>query len=1024
MQPPISTNDEAFLRVVTFARRFGEHHATLAMHAALPLGLTPELVHLLRVNFVSTAPWIAEADLLLSPLCHEVGGDLYEMEPQIRELLLEELSADPAFGKLRIAQVAEFLLAYAGRSLQTSRVAQQSELHDFLTAQQWAALAYLQPQAAAESLAYALDHSVKTSDHSATLRVATIAQHLAAPLFIHDQFLLYAASAGQAAAGNQQRALTWLDALGPQDRGLTVGNVSLPAPRELVQFLGIAPGAAEPVARTTQHTEPQPIEQAPSRTSSTLQRYLHVEFPRTVGVGTRAVLTIALRLKPSSTQESATILTIDDPPPHEVPPTVKVVVRAPGFDNEGPDSQMVLVPRDTDSAPVRYVLRPHTDREHTIRVDFYQHDRQISTAALVINVLNKPLPGRYTVIVGTLNVREGPGTAFPVALGQGSVLARGDIIELDNIVEGQRIQDNIWWAHLKNQLGFISMSGVAPAPEPSLREPAAVADLVLTIQSERRDGSVLHFFLHSNSEEIGYHHAPMGFVRLEGTPLERMQSVYAELSRLTRRVSPNDLDFVQPRLARLGNTLWDELFPPELKQVYWQIRERARTLLIISDESWIPWEIVKPFRFDEGNKRLDDQHLCDRFLMGRWLSGPAFPATIAVQRIQVITPPPGTLPWVEVEADYFRSLAESQPGLIIYTLIGDRAVLLRLFAENDFDILHLTAHGSIDAHIPDNAGIMLADGVLRPSDLSIRSDRVHGHALVSINACHGSRSEYPFTGIGSWAERLVRDMRLGALIGTAWEVDERLAQLFTNTFYEAILLQGRTLGEGISIARKAIRAVDPANATWLSYVLYGDPNTRIVVATPPESTPDSEQATTAPPPSSTQQTDAPTQRSKSQGKRVKSMLRSVKQLIRKLSDPDHAVRLDTIKALGATGDREAVQPILEALNDPSKRIRGAAAQALGQLQDTAAVPALISALSDVASEVRGAAAEALGQLQAEEAVPALIDLLADTKRSTQKYRVGARRVYDVAAEALERIGTPEALTALARWRHNQARSSA
>ena len=45
----------AYPRVVKFARTFGSAHAELAMYAAIPLGLTPELVHLIRVNFVRRA---------------------------------------------------------------------------------------------------------------------------------------------------------------------------------------------------------------------------------------------------------------------------------------------------------------------------------------------------------------------------------------------------------------------------------------------------------------------------------------------------------------------------------------------------------------------------------------------------------------------------------------------------------------------------------------------------------------------------------------------------------------------------------------------------------------------------------------------------------------------------------------------------------------------------------------------------------------------------------------------------------
>ena len=74
--------DPAYERVLSFARKFGRRHAILAMHCALPIGLTPELVHLIRLNFARVTDFMAEADLLLSPLCREAGGGIYEMDTE------------------------------------------------------------------------------------------------------------------------------------------------------------------------------------------------------------------------------------------------------------------------------------------------------------------------------------------------------------------------------------------------------------------------------------------------------------------------------------------------------------------------------------------------------------------------------------------------------------------------------------------------------------------------------------------------------------------------------------------------------------------------------------------------------------------------------------------------------------------------------------------------------------------------------------------------------------------------------
>jgi HEAT repeat protein len=79
----------------------------------------------------------------------------------------------------------------------------------------------------------------------------------------------------------------------------------------------------------------------------------------------------------------------------------------------------------------------------------------------------------------------------------------------------------------------------------------------------------------------------------------------------------------------------------------------------------------------------------------------------------------------------------------------------------------------------------------------------------------------------------------------------------------------------------------------------------------------------------------------------------------------------------------------------------------------AAVPGLLNALHDADGNVRRAAAWLLGKSGDARAVPGLIGLLPDTGGGM--FGIG-ERVCDIAAEALERIGTPEALAAVEAWR--------
>lgn len=67
---------------------------------------------------------------------------------------------------------------------------------------------------------------------------------------------------------------------------------------------------------------------------------------------------------------------------------------------------------------------------------------------------------RYTVVPAVgVNVREGPGTSFPIALAGKARLSAGYTLDADKIVTGERVEslDSDQWAHLANGLGFVAL---------------------------------------------------------------------------------------------------------------------------------------------------------------------------------------------------------------------------------------------------------------------------------------------------------------------------------------------------------------------------------------------------------------------------------------------------------------------------------------------------------------------------------------------------------------------------------------
>jgi len=512
---------------------------------------------------------------------------------------------------------------------------------------------------------------------------------------------------------------------------------------------------------------PSVIEPAAGGVGTSLTRYPALEYPREVVLGTRTSLTVVLELQQREPQ-SVAVFVADTAPQ---PPVLEVVLRARAFDIEHSNTQLLEVSRDGD-CDVRFVLVPRQPGEHELRVDFYQHGRRIGTARHTARVVEQ---------AAALPVRSRLEALEPLEIG--------------------------------------AAGAVAP-------------DLELCVQADRNDQQVLYFSLHSTVEDVDLHHTDAGSVRLHGSPLQKMQQVYDQLSRYAGQApsGQNERLLQLAELERIGRNLWDELVSDELKAGYWLWKDRIRSLLITSDEPWIPWEIVKPYRWDDQNRLVDEPFWCEKFCISRWLSGPGPADRVPMQLLRPVAPAASNLASVHEELQFLRSINQLNRGVSADEPFSQRGPVLELFSSGRFNVLHIAAHGGFNALQPDDSRIMLDGGELRPADIFARFGGARPRPLVFINACHGARLEHAFTGLGGWADRLVRNAKVGAFIGTAWEVNDRLALLFAQAFYEALLRDGKTLGESFLLARLRIRDAEPSNSTWLAYVLYADPGAHAALA--------------------------------------------------------------------------------------------------------------------------------------------------------------------------------------------------
>ncbi len=109
----VAAKQEIARRLVRgFEKDAGKPLLRLASHAALPVALTPDLVHLLRINFPDDAvDYFDESRLLLSALCTEIQDGFYVIDHHVRDILLKNLQ-DEEGGK-RFRDIAILLYEYS-----------------------------------------------------------------------------------------------------------------------------------------------------------------------------------------------------------------------------------------------------------------------------------------------------------------------------------------------------------------------------------------------------------------------------------------------------------------------------------------------------------------------------------------------------------------------------------------------------------------------------------------------------------------------------------------------------------------------------------------------------------------------------------------------------------------------------------------------------------------------------------------------------------------------------------------------
>jgi hypothetical protein len=101
-------------------------------------------------------------------------------------------------------------------------------------------------------------------------------------------------------------------------------------------------------------------------------------------------------------------------------------------------------------------------------------------------------------------------------------------------------------------------------------------------------------------------------------------------------------------MAAVGFNLYQQLLPPAVQELSWTFRQRGvKTLLILSDDPHIPWELIKPFRADPVSGAIvsEDGFWGESYAMAHWLRGrPPVPRLTIARVLGVATCSSGHVP--------------------------------------------------------------------------------------------------------------------------------------------------------------------------------------------------------------------------------------------------------------------------------------------------------------------------------------------------------------------------------------------
>ncbi|MBN2000222.1 CHAT domain-containing protein [candidate division KSB1 bacterium] len=312
-----------------------------------------------------------------------------------------------------------------------------------------------------------------------------------------------------------------------------------------------------------------------------------------------------------------------------------------------------------------------------------------------------------------------------------------------------------------------------------------------------------------------------------------------EILTANKNYQPGAVSGVKQRLIKSGEVLYRNLMPEALQK---EFKRLNNPLLISTNDLTIPWEVLHD----------GEDFLSIKFRISRDLhySGASSGSQLSISRSQAVSretlrflfivnphDPDDSLGDTYEEGENIRQLLDSTKTKVTY-LSDEHATLWEIEHElmTSYDVIHYAGHIFYENR-PQKVYIQLPENQkFYPDDINY----IKGKPLIFLNGCqsdvvsgrcrHGD--EIYQNGLSLSQTFLLRGAK--GVVGTLSKVPSPQAKTFAIEFYQNAL-EGGPIAEAVRLARVKTREEFPDDAGFLTFVLYGHPETRIVPLPSPDS---------------------------------------------------------------------------------------------------------------------------------------------------------------------------------------------